>query len=85
MTPTERVQALDLPNLIRYRPEMLRGEIEKAIREATADFLCVLNQVHEQLECPARNTTVTSHRRDGSVIISQDVRKAIRDAIKSAS
>lgn len=34
-----------------------------------------------QLNCPMRNTTITSHRRDGSVIISQDIRKETHDAL----
>lgn len=41
----------------------------------------LLRQVHEQLECVVRNTTVTSHRRDGSVIISSDLRYKIRDVV----
>lgn len=40
-----------------------------------------LEAVNTQLNCPCRNTTETSHRRDGSVIISQDVRKQVADCI----
>jgi hypothetical protein len=38
-----------------------------------------LNAVAAQLSCPARNTT-SSHRRDGSVIISDDVRTMVQSA-----
>lgn len=39
-----------------------------------------LNNINIQLECPARNTTRSYHR-DGSVIISSDVREQIKQAI----
>lgn len=42
-----------------------------------AEYFALFVQIHEQLMCPARNTTVTSNRRDGSVIISEDIRRCV--------
>lgn len=39
----------------------------------------ILKVIHAQLECPSRNTTMTSYRRDGSVIISSDIREMVRE------
>lgn len=51
---------------------------------AHEELVEVLEKISEQLECPARNTTRSSHRRDGSVIISSDLREAVRAAILKA-
>lgn len=37
----------------------------------------LLEAIHRQLESPSRNTTMTSYRRDGSVIISTDIRQRV--------
>lgn len=49
----------------------------------SAEVRQLLEDIHAQLECPARNTTMTSLRRDGSVIISQDIRQRLSDWLKS--
>lgn len=41
----------------------------------------ILEKIVDQLNCPARNTTMTSYRRDGSVIISEDLRQEARAAL----
>lgn len=40
-----------------------------------------LKMIGNQLECPSRNTTMTSYRRDGSVIISHDIRDKIKETL----
>ena len=39
----------------------------------------LLLAIHEQLESPCRNTTMSSYRSDGSVIISSDIRRRVRE------
>jgi len=46
-----------------------------------AELEAVLTTVHKELECPARNTTATSYRRDGSVIISCETRSLVARAL----
>lgn len=71
-------------------PDLVSDQISKSEASANAclivaapDLLAALTQISEQLECPARNTTRSS-RRDGSVIISSDVRAAVKAAIARA-
>lgn len=63
--------------------ESLANEV-KLLREQRGELMAVLSAVSVQLECPSRNTTMTSYRRDGSVIISSDVREMVKQAIEKA-
>jgi hypothetical protein len=74
--------------------QMFYGESMEAICEfwrprtpladAAPELLEALKAAQRELECPARNTTASSHRRDGSVVISNDTRQAIKSAIAKA-
>lgn len=60
------------------------SELLHAATVLTSEMLSVLKAIATQLECPSRNTTMTSYRRDGSVIISTDIRQRVRDVIAKA-
>jgi len=65
-----------------------RNRVSRANAEliaAAPELLGALKAIAAQLECPSRNTTMTSYRRDGSVIISHDVRARVRAAIAKAT
>jgi len=64
--------------------EEMREKLQH-VRALNAQLLEVLHRIDVQLECPSRNTTMTSYRKDGSVIISQDLREAVRAAIAKAA
>lgn len=55
---------------------------DTAILKQFEDMKQLLTIIGEQLECPSRNTTMTSYRRDGSVIISNDIRQKVKDILK---
>jgi hypothetical protein len=55
---------------------------EKCENDCVLKLHQLLKDIHEQLECPARNTTITSHRRDGSVIISHDLRSRVKQIVQ---
>jgi hypothetical protein len=64
--------------LFRLRPFARR--LERCLTATRA----ALEAVAKELECPARNTTITSHRRDGSVIISNETRAQVIAALAKA-
>lgn len=65
-----------------------RRTFEQQLSQLCADLKqCAeaLKDIGWQLECPSRNTTMSSYRRDGSVIISLDTREAVKVALSLPS
>lgn len=58
------------------------GLTPQQLREQRDRFLTILKTVHEQFECPARNTNRGRAYREG-VTISNDLREEVRAAIAS--
>lgn len=65
-----------------YKPRTAVANVR--LIAAAPDLLAILERIKTQLDCPSRNTTVSSYRRDGLVIISSDLRLEVAAAIAKA-
>lgn len=97
MNPRISEEAREAANKLNNRlvdKDITLGQIDRiiqlAIDQSTAKLTeenkglrNLLTRINTQLECPGRNTTMTSYRRDGSVIISGDIRDEIKQALRS--
>lgn len=78
--PSELRELRDFLN--RTLPAAETGLTRQQLREQRDRFLTILKTVHEQFECPARNTNRGRAYREG-VTISNDLREEVRAAIAS--